>query len=56
MDVDGGRASLKILKEAGNTGSSVHVVPGAGHHVYLDNSEETNRLIGEAIRAIPKTV
>ncbi|ORY35011.1 Alpha/Beta hydrolase protein [Naematelia encephala] len=54
MDVDGGRASLKVLKEAGNDNCSVHVVPNAGHHLYLDNPEFSNRVIGEAIQALPK--
>jgi len=53
MDIQGGRDSLKILEKAGNTGSSVHSVPNAGHHVYLDNPERTNAIIEEAIKNIP---
>jgi cardiolipin-specific phospholipase len=56
MDVQGGHASAAELKKGGNDKCSVHVVKNAGHHVYLDNPEDTNRIIGEAIRAIPKTI
>ncbi|EIW71763.1 hypothetical protein TREMEDRAFT_22144, partial [Tremella mesenterica DSM 1558] len=45
MDVDGGHESVKVLNKAGNKQATVHVVPKAGHHVYLDNSEVTNRII-----------
>lgn len=54
MDADGGRASVEELKKAGNEHGNVHVVPKAGHHLYLDNPEESNRLIDAAIRALPK--
>jgi cardiolipin-specific phospholipase len=54
MDVDGGHASVKELSSAGNDRANVHVVPKAGHHVYLDNPEETNRIIDEAIKALPR--
>lgn len=53
MDVKGGLQSKEILAKAGNNSVDVHVVPGAGHHVYLDNAEESNRLIDRAIRAAP---
>ncbi|KAK8849446.1 hypothetical protein IAR55_004779 [Kwoniella newhampshirensis] len=55
MDVDGGRASVEALKKAGNDNASIHVVPKAGHHLYLDNPEFTNRILDEAIKAIPKS-
>jgi cardiolipin-specific phospholipase len=54
MDVDGGHASVKELNKAGNDKAKVHIVPTAGHHVYLDNPEETNRIIDEAIKAVPR--
>ncbi|KAK1923840.1 Alpha/Beta hydrolase protein [Papiliotrema laurentii] len=54
MDVDGGHASVAELKKAGNHQGQVHVVPKAGHHLYLDNPEVTNRLISDAIKALPK--
>ncbi|GFZ50210.1 hypothetical protein JCM24511_07965 [Saitozyma sp. JCM 24511] len=54
MDVDGGHASVKELSSAGNSRAQVHVVPKAGHHVYLDNPEETNRIVDEAIKALPR--
>lgn len=56
MDVDGGHASKVALEKAGNNDCTVHVVKNAGHHVYLDNPEDTNVIIGDAIKAIPKTV
>lgn len=54
MDVQGGRVSATALAKAGNSNCSVHVVPEAGHHLYLDNPEVSNRLLDEAIRAVPK--
>jgi len=54
MDVDGGHASVEELRKAGNGKAAVHVVPKAGHHLYLDNPEVTNRLIANAINALPK--
>ena len=56
MDVEGGHATAAVLKKEGNDDCKVHVVKNAGHHVYLDNPEDTNRIIGDAIKAIPKTV
>ena len=54
MDVDGGHASVEELRKAGNNKATVHIVPKAGHHVYLDNPESTNRIIDEAIKAMPR--
>ncbi|EKD00988.1 hypothetical protein A1Q2_04675 [Trichosporon asahii var. asahii CBS 8904] len=53
MDVKGGNDAQERLREAGNADVHVKVVSGAGHHLYLDNPEETNQLIDEAIRAVP---
>ncbi|WWD20070.1 hypothetical protein CI109_104544 [Kwoniella shandongensis] len=53
MDVDGGHASVEALKKAGNQKASVHVIPKAGHHLYLDNPEVTNKILDQAIKAIP---
>lgn len=53
MDVEGGKACAEELKKAGNDKTKVHVVPTAGHHLYLDNPETSNRLLDEAIQAIP---
>jgi cardiolipin-specific phospholipase len=50
MDAQGGHESVAALAKAGNHAGKVHVVERAGHHVYLDNPEDTNRIIGEAIR------
>lgn len=52
MDQEGGKASAAALAKAGNHDASVHVVAKAGHHVYLDNPEDTNKIIGDAIRAV----
>jgi cardiolipin-specific phospholipase len=52
MDLDGGKASVRALEKAGNNDASVHVVAKAGHHVYLDNPDDTNKIIGDAIRAV----
>lgn len=54
MDVEGGYASQKVLAKAGNRNVGVHVIPGAGHHLYLDNPTVTNRILDEAIFAAPK--
>lgn len=54
MDVEGGRSSVKELKQAGNENAEVHVIPKAGHHLYLDNPDETNRLLDRAIKALPR--
>ncbi len=53
MDVDGGYASLEELRKAGNNDAKVHVIPKAGHHLYLDNPEESNRIIDEAVKSLP---
>ena len=54
MDAAGGKASIEALKAAGNPNGSLHIVEKAGHHVYLDNAEATNRIIDEALKALPK--
>ena len=54
MDKDGGYAAVREMFKAGNDKGSVHIVPDAGHHVYLDNPSETNRIVNEAIMAIDK--
>ena len=54
MDADGGKASIEALRKAGNTKTALHIVEKAGHHLYLDNAEDTNRIIGEAIKELPR--
>ena len=54
MDSEGGKASIEALKKAGNPNGSLHIVPKAGHHVYLDNADATNKIIGDALKALPK--
>ena len=56
IDKEGGHVAVKELKKAGNQKATVHIVPDAGHHVYLDNPTETNRIMGEAIKAIQMTI
>ena len=53
MDVEGGKASAEVMKKAGNDKTKVHVIPNAGHHLYLDNPERSNQILDEAIKAIP---
>ncbi|TXT13058.1 hypothetical protein VHUM_01459 [Vanrija humicola] len=55
MDLDGGRDAVKVLEKAGNAAGSFHVVPQAGHHLYLDNPEVTNGIIDRAIRTAPRS-
>ncbi|KIM25864.1 hypothetical protein M408DRAFT_17108 [Serendipita vermifera MAFF 305830] len=45
MDPEGGVRSVERLKEAGNRSSRMVIIPGAGHHVYLDNPDSVNRLL-----------
>ncbi|CAG8611331.1 6709_t:CDS:2 [Acaulospora colombiana] len=45
MDPEGGVRSVKKLKQVGNIGSKMYTVPGAGHHVYLDNPGAVNKLL-----------
>ncbi|KAL7424896.1 hypothetical protein Q5752_000582 [Cryptotrichosporon argae] len=54
MDVEGGRASARRLAKAGNDKAKVYVVPGAGHHLYLDNPDFTNKVVREAIVKAPQ--
>lgn len=54
MDVNGGFQSQKVLAKAGNDAVDVHVVPQAGHHLYLDNPEVSNGILDAAIRAAPR--
>lgn len=37
MDVQGGRESVKRLREAGNRLGSTFVIPSAGHNIHVDN-------------------
>ncbi|WVN87047.1 uncharacterized protein L203_102223 [Cryptococcus depauperatus CBS 7841] len=55
MDVQGGYDSAQALLKAGNPRCAVHVVPKAGHHLYLDNPEVSNKLFDEAIKTVPNT-
>jgi len=54
MDVEGGLLSEHILAKEGNKDVQVHVVPTAGHHLYLDNPKFTNRVLDERIKSAPK--
>ncbi|KIJ56901.1 hypothetical protein M422DRAFT_40473 [Sphaerobolus stellatus SS14] len=55
MDPEGGLAAVQNLRAAGNKHSKLVVVPGAGHHVYLDNHNFVNDLmIKEFEKTIPR--
>ena len=45
MDCAGGFQSAERLREAGNHNTEVYIIDKAGHHVYLDNFEECNKLL-----------
>jgi len=45
MDPEGGAAALENLRAAGNKQGRMTIIPGAGHHVYLDNPDAVNRLL-----------
>ncbi|KZS97934.1 alpha/beta-hydrolase [Sistotremastrum niveocremeum HHB9708] len=54
MDPQGGKDSVEKLHQAGNRHSSMHIIPNAGHHVYLDNSAAVDRLLIEKLnKTIP---
>ncbi|KZO94791.1 alpha/beta-hydrolase [Calocera viscosa TUFC12733] len=53
MDPAGGLASIEKLKKAGNREGRIYIVPGAGHHVYLDNDDVVNRLIVDELAGKP---
>jgi cardiolipin-specific phospholipase len=52
MDVQGGHDSVKALAKVGNHAGRVFVVKNAGHHVYLDNPDDTNRIIDRAVKGV----
>ncbi|KIM67877.1 hypothetical protein SCLCIDRAFT_1210008 [Scleroderma citrinum Foug A] len=49
MDPLGGLQSLEKLREAGNHYGRMFVIPGAGHHVYMDNPKAVNDLLTEEL-------
>jgi len=49
MDPKGGYDSVQNLRQAGNKHSRLVMIPNAGHHVYLDNSEAVNKLLVEEL-------
>ena len=53
MDEKGGAESVRRLRAAGNHHAKSVVIPYAGHHLYLDNPEATNKLL---VRELDKTV
>ncbi len=48
MDKSGGEEGSEILRKLGHK-SSVHVVPDAGHNIFLDNPQDFNRVIIEEL-------
>lgn len=53
MDEQGGRETVRRLRKAGNNHANSLLIQYAGHHLYLDNPDETNKLL---IRELDKTV
>lgn len=54
MDAKGGEESVRNMRAAGNVQGECVVVSNAGHHMYLDNPVETNRVLVEVLdRSIP---
>ncbi|KAF8579332.1 alpha/beta-hydrolase [Ramaria rubella] len=53
MDPEGGVKAVEKLRAAGNADARTCIVPGAGHHVYLDNSAAVNKLL---VKELDKTV
>jgi len=53
MDPEGGVKAVENMRQAGNRNGRVHIVPGAGHHVYLDNAPALNELL---VKELDKTV
>ncbi|KAG9046830.1 hypothetical protein FS837_003590 [Tulasnella sp. UAMH 9824] len=53
MDEQGGKETVRRLRQAGNSHAKSILVQYAGHHLYLDNPDETNKYL---IRELDKTV
>ncbi|KAF8529215.1 alpha/beta-hydrolase [Hysterangium stoloniferum] len=45
MDPVGGLKAVENLRAAGNDNAETVIIPGAGHHVYLDNPTAVNELL-----------
>ena len=52
MSIDSGRKVQEELEQLGFTNVSVHPVPLSGHHLYLENPTETNRIILEGLKSV----
>jgi cardiolipin-specific phospholipase len=55
MDPEGGAESVKKLKQAGNENAKMYIVKNAGHHVYLDNARQVNKLLVKELDNIPQS-
>jgi len=53
MDPEGGRQAVENMEKAGNPDGRLYLVPGAGHHVYLDNPEATDQVILKELGRVP---
>ncbi|PKI86050.1 hypothetical protein MVES1_000465 [Malassezia vespertilionis] len=49
MDVNGGIKAKRVLGAAGNPNVRVFIVKKSGHHLYLDNATEFNKLIKQLL-------
>jgi hypothetical protein len=45
MSTDGGKEALRAMRRKGNDRGEVVVVSDAGHHLYMDNADDTNALL-----------
>jgi cardiolipin-specific phospholipase len=51
MDPSGGILACEKLKKLGSTDSRVEIVPGAGHHIYLDSFKKFNDIISREMKS-----
>jgi len=52
IDIEGGRLAAQLLETLGFTNVAVHSVPLSGHHLYLENPTDTNRLIIRGLKSV----
>ncbi|CCD25885.2 carboxylic ester hydrolase NDAI_0G01090 [Naumovozyma dairenensis CBS 421] len=45
MDINGAKRVSRLINEQQKGKSDVHVIPSAGHHLYLDNYKDFNKLL-----------
>lgn len=52
MDLDGGVEAVEEIRRAKGTVPPMHIVESAGHHVFMDNVDEFNRLIIDVMHEV----